>query len=104
MASSNPPATAKPSTAARMGLEVTNRVGPMGPRPSTLIGRGSPSEKANRSAPAQNVSPVPVSTATRAASSPSKCSKASSSNRAVVPSTALRRSGRLMVTMVTGPR
>ena len=103
MASSRPPATAKPSTAARTGLDVTNRVGPMGPRPSSLTGRGSPSEKAFRSAPAQKVPPVPVSTATPAASSPSNASKACSSRRAVDPSTAFRRWGRLMATTVTGP-
>ena len=34
MASSNPPATANPSTAAMTGLDSSIRVGPMGPGPS----------------------------------------------------------------------
>ena len=56
-----------------------------------------------RSAPAQNVPPAPVSTATVAAGSASKARKASASAAAVGPSTALRASGRSMTTVVTGP-
>src|SRR5260370_34086161 len=53
--------------------------------------------------PAQKDPPVPVNTATDAASSASKARNASYSFRAVAPSTALRQCGRLMETMVTGP-
>jgi hypothetical protein len=56
-----------------------------------------------RSAPAQKAPPAPVSTATAAPGSASKVRKASASAAAVGPSTALRRSGRSMVTTVTGP-
>src|SRR5262249_8224624 len=61
-------------------------------------GRGSPSARALRSAPAQNVSPAPVRMATESDGSPSKTRKAEASADAVAASTALRRSGRSMVT------
>jgi hypothetical protein len=58
-----------------------------------------------RSAPAQNASgPAPVRMKTRASSSASKLWKARPSSAAVGPSTALRRSGRLIVTRAAGPR
>ena len=48
------------------GLERVRRVGPIGPVPSSGMGRRSPSATALRSAPAQKVPPAPVSTATEA--------------------------------------
>ena len=59
-----PPATAKPSTAAITGLERVSRVGPIGPGPSSGMGRRSPSASALRSAPAQKVPSAPVRMAT----------------------------------------
>src|SRR5437764_9102436 len=104
-ASSRPPATAWPSTAATTGFDRYIRVGPMGPLPSTETdtGRGSPVARALRSAPAQKVPPAPVRTATARLGSASKPAKASARAPAVGPSTALRTSGRSMVTMATGP-
>ena len=102
-ASSMPPATAYPSTAAITGLDSVRRVGPIGPGPWSGMGRRSPSATALRSAPAQNVPAAPVSTATERSSSPSKATKASRSWSAQTLSTAFRRSGRLIVTTVTGP-
>ena len=104
-ASSIPPATAYPSIAAITGLPSRSRVGPIGPGPSsdTDTGRRSTPAIAFRSAPAQKYPPVPVSTATCAASSPSKASNAASNAAAVAASTALRRSGRLIVITRTGP-
>src|SRR6266545_980031 len=64
---------------------------------------GAPVAIAFRSAPAQNAPPAPASTATELSGSASKARKAPASAAAVGPSTALRRSGRLMVTTVTGP-
>src|SRR5437667_8767947 len=113
-ASSRPPATAYPSTAARTGFPSSMRVGPMGPSPSSLMRlsavvhtaaprRSWPEATAFRSAPAQNVPPAPVSTATASPSSASKRRNASTSTAAVGSSTALRTSGRLMVTTATSP-
>ena len=59
-ASSRPPATAYPSTAAITGLLRRRRVGPIGPSPSGSTRLSI----AFRSAPAQKVPPAPVSTAT----------------------------------------
>ena len=72
MASSSPPATAYPSTAAITGLDSASRVGPIGP--GSVLGHPVPvpAARAWRSAPAQNVPPPPVSTATEAESSASK--------------------------------
>ena len=75
----------------------------MGPGPSSVTGRRSPSDSALRSAPAQKLPPAPVSTATEALSSSSKALKAANSAAAVAESTALRRSGRKIVTTMTGP-
>src|SRR5438132_517551 len=112
-ASSRPPATAYPSTAAMTGFPSSMRVGPMGPSPSSLIThswpeivaprRPWPAATAFRSAPAQNVPPAPVRTATASPSSASKRRNASTSAAAVGSSTALRTSGRLMVTTATSP-
>src|SRR3954463_1976202 len=106
-ASSMPPATAKPSTAAITGFVNRKRLGPIGARvecpPSSRFLLGSPDATALRSAPAQKHPPVPVNTATDASSSASKARKASYSFRAVKPSTALRQCGRLMETIVIGP-
>ena len=89
--------------AAITGLVSRIRVGPIGPSPSgaTRLPRSVPT--ALRSAPAQKFPPAPVSTATAASSSASKSRKASARAAAVGPSTALRASGRSMVTVVTGP-
>ena len=66
---------------------------------------GSSVSIALRSAPAQNAcSPAPVSTSTRAPSSERNASKPSSSAAAVGPSTALRRSGRSIVSSAAAPR
>jgi hypothetical protein len=104
-ASSSPPATACPWTAAITGFARTMRVGPIGPSPSgTGVSRFPLSvPTALRSAPAQNASPTPPRTATEDESSASKARNASASAEAVGPSTALRATGRLIRTVVTGP-
>src|SRR5438552_937659 len=113
-ASSRPPATANPSTAAMTGLPSSMRDGPMGPSPSSLMShspcfptaaprRSWPAATAFRSAPAQNVPPAPVRTATASISSASKRRNASTIAPAVGSSTALRTSGRLMVTTAISP-
>ncbi len=55
------------------------------------------------SAPEQNVPPAPQSTATRESGSASNSRKASASDAAVGPSTALRRSGRSNTTVQMAP-
>jgi hypothetical protein len=86
-----------------VGFVGVRRVKPSGPS-------GSSSRPPNdsmffRSAPAQKASrPAPVRTKTRASSSPSKRWNAWPSWAAVGPSTALRRSGRLIVTRAATPR
>src|SRR5215217_4133948 len=102
-ASSRPPPTAGPSTAASTGLDSRSQVAPIGPSPSPATRSGSPAAIALRSAPAQNAPPAPVSTATAAPGSRSKARNASARAAAAGASTALRRSGRSMVTTVTGP-
>ncbi len=102
-ASSRPPATAWPSTAAITGFESSMRVGPIGPSPCSSTRFTRPVCIAFRSAPAQKQPPTPVSTATARSASPSKRRKASASSAAVGPSTALRASGRSMLTIATGP-
>ncbi len=77
MASSSPPATAYPSTAAITGFDSAIRLGPMGPGPSSATRCIRPSLRERRSAPAQNVPPLPVRTATEADSSSSKAVNAS---------------------------
>src|SRR6266516_7979247 len=102
-ASSRPPATAKPEMAAITGFDSRSLVGPIGPSPSGSVRLLSGPPIAFRSAPAQKVPPVPNSTATCAPGSASKARKASARAVAVGPSTALRRSGRSRMTVVTGP-
>src|ERR1035438_645116 len=85
--------------AAIAGFESSMRVGPIGPSPPSLSALGRAAAIAFRSAPAQKVPPAPVSTATCSVSSASKDRKASASAAAVAASTALRASGRLMVTV-----
>ena len=101
-ASSMPPATAYPDTAAIVGLESSMRVGPMGPSPVGLT-RLPSLPSALRSAPAQKVPPAPQSTAARVPPSASIARKASARARAVGPSTAFRLSGRSMMTVATAP-
>jgi hypothetical protein len=64
-ASSRPPATANPSTAAITGLPRTMRVHPSGPSPSGSTRFPFPPAAALRSAPAQKQPPAPVRIATR---------------------------------------
>ena len=93
-ASSRPPATAYPDTAAMTGLDSRSRLTPIGASPSgaTRLPRSVPS--AVRSAPEQNTPPSPCSTAAAASGSASKARKAAASATAVGPSTALRRAVR----------
>src|SRR5690348_14907280 len=79
------------------------RVGPMGPSPDSLRRYESSLARAFRSKPAQKFPSAPVSTATARESSASKRRNASASPLAVGPSTALRTSGRSMVTVTTAP-
>jgi len=102
-ASSRPPATAYPATAAMTGLDSRSRLIPIGPSPSgaTRLPRSVPI--AVRSAPEQKTPPSPCSTATAAPGSASIARKAAASCSAVGPSTALRRAGRCRKTVLTGP-
>src|SRR5947199_7556597 len=105
-ASSRPPATACPSTAAMTGLSSSMRVGPTGPSPSRSrrLARSIPGSRiAFRSAPAQKVPFAPVRTATCSDSSASKRRNASASAAAVGRSMALATSGRSIVTTATAP-
>src|SRR5262245_10666933 len=77
------------------------RVGPMGPSPYAILRFFGPAATALRSAPAQKVPFAPHSTATRAALSRSNARKASISALPVGLSTALRRSGRSRMIVVT---
>src|SRR5260221_13372901 len=79
------------------------RVGPIGPSPSSVRRRFFPAANALRSAPAQKTPWAPVRMATLAVSSSSKVRNASASASRVGSSTALRTSGRSIVTMRTGP-
>ena len=99
-ASSSPPATAWPSTAASTGLPSSRRVGPMWPSCGCSFGRrlGSPLATALRSAPAQKVPWVPVRMATSSVASASKSRNAAASAAPVALSTALRACGRSMLT------
>src|SRR5262245_13308195 len=103
MASSSPPATAYPSTAAMTGLERSMREGPIGPSPSSTTRLPRPSATPFRSAPAQNVPPAPARAATAASVSAPKRRNAAASAAAVGPSTALRTAGRSMVMTYAGP-
>src|SRR6185437_3851246 len=100
-ASSRPPATACPLTAAITGLDSASRLGPIGA--SVVTSGSSGLDIECRSAPAQNVPPAPHNTATLAESSASNARKAAARLEAVGPSTALRTSGRSRMTVHTGP-
>src|SRR5262249_15082484 len=117
MASSMPPATAGPSTAAMTGFDSSSRDGPSGPR-GALMALGPPplgksrlptgsfmsrSDTVLRSQPAQKAPPSPQNTATWADGSASNCSKAATSASALSGSMALRASGRLWMTVQTEP-
>ena len=92
-ASSTPPARHQPSTAAIAGLAGVSRVGPIGPS-----GWSTSRSIAFRSAPAQKAwPPAPVRTSTRAPSSASNSFNPWRNASAAAPSTALRRSGRSIV-------
>ena len=100
-ASSIPPATAEPLTAAITGLDSCSRDGPIGAVLDMSGSSGLDIER--RSAPAQKVPPAPQRTATDAPSSASNSVKASASAAAVGPSTALRTSARSTITVETLP-
>ena len=117
-ASSMPPATAGPSTAAITGLSNSIRLGPIGPRGAGAapvgkaslrrISRSKSSRSASveayfRSQPPQNAPPAPVNTQASASSDALKSWKAAKSASAVSGSTAFRASGRLFVMIQTGP-
>src|SRR5579883_426788 len=104
-ASSSPPATAYPSTAAITGLPSKWRVGPIGPgASSSKLGPRVRPATDFRSYPAQKVPPRPVRIATDCVSSLSKARKASRSSTAVSGSTALRASAKRSIeTMVVVP-
>ena len=109
-ASSRPPARAQPEIAAIAGFDGVRRVNPSGPSGRSAShcfatsGSLAASESDFRSAPAQKASsPEPVRTRTRASSSPSNERKPSSSRSAVSGSTALRRSGRSIVSTAAAP-
>src|SRR5258706_4202430 len=85
------------------GLSRTIRVGPIGPGPVSSRRLPSPSASALRSKPEQKLPSAPVSTATDSAASALNRSKDSTSRAAVCGSTALRTSGRSMVTTTTDP-
>src|SRR5215203_2663937 len=113
-ASSKPPATAGPATAAITGFDSSRRDGPIGPRDagppssgksSAFSGSGLPARLAAslRSQPAQKAPPAPQNTATDASGSRSKARNASVSASALSTSMALRASGREWMTVVTGP-
>src|SRR3990170_94792 len=86
------------------GLLKSIRLGPIGPSPSSPDGSRRPwADRAFRSYPPQKQPAAPHSTAASASPSFSKARNASRSAAAVSGSTALRASGRLMITVVTGP-
>src|SRR5438105_8634001 len=85
------------------GLFRTMRVGPIGPGPVSPTAYLDPAAIAFRSKPAQTVPAAPVSTPTASLSSSSKREKLAARAAAVSGSTALRTSGRSMVTVSTAP-
>src|SRR6266511_1852596 len=103
-ASSSPPAKQYPSTAAMVGLPGSSEENPIGPVRGASA-RPTSSPAALRSAPLQNAfPPAPVTTSTRASSSPANDSTPRVISSAVSPSTALCASGRLIVSTHTRPR
>src|SRR4051812_25150256 len=107
---SRPPATARPSTAATIGLGRARKTDPATPPRSGRSGEASPASWMTfRSAPAQNTgrSCAPVSahrTPTQTSGSASSRSTAASSPLATSRLTALRASGRLRVMTATRSR
>src|SRR5829696_914300 len=87
------------------GLDTNIRVGPIGPSRDTSTSTRLPFPvlTALRSAPAQKVPPVPVSTAASRSSRWSNSRNAFAKSAAVGPSTALRTSGRALVTTQMPP-
>ena len=88
IASSSPPATAWPWTAAITGLRSVMRVMPIGPSPVVDIRFASVVPTALRLAPAQKDGPLPASTATNE-SDASNSRNAEANSPAIAPSTAL---------------
>src|SRR5208282_5325967 len=91
------------STAAITGLCSSMRVHPSGPSPSSAARFPSPRATAFKSAPAQKYALLPVRSATDSRSSASKRLNDSASAAAVSRSTALRTSGRSIVTVAIAP-
>src|SRR5215469_423946 len=89
--SSNPPASAYPSTAAITGLAGGFSTIPPKPRPAAI--GASPARKPLRSIPALKVPPAPVSTRTLTSARLSKSSIAAAMPRATSPLTAFRACG-----------
>ena len=102
-ASSRPPATATPSMAAMIGLEKVIRLGPRAPSPSGVDTGSSSTARDFRSQPEQKLSPTPQITATEMLSSASKSRNACFISAAVGMLMAFFTSGRLMMTVITGP-
>src|SRR5215204_1957054 len=100
-ATSKPPATAKPSTAAMIGLRGGPWTMPAKPRCSTNM--LSPATNAFRSMPEEKPLPAPVRMATWRSSSSSRRSSAAAIPLASAALTALRWSGRLSVMRRTPP-
>src|SRR3954447_5088184 len=98
---SKPPATAKPSIAAMIGLRGGPCTMPANPRCSA--NELSPATKAFRSMPAENPLPAPVRMPTCRSSSSSRRSSAAATPVAIAALTALRWSGRLSVISRTPP-
>ena len=99
-----PPARAGPSTAAMMGLARSRCTKPANPPLAVARPPAFPELISLRSAPAQNTGGSPVRMPTQMESSASIWSMASSIPLATAPLTALRASGRLILTMANGPR
>jgi len=100
--SSNPPASAQPSTAAIIGFRGGVSVIPHSPRPSKE--GDSPRRNPLRSIPAENAPPAPVSTPTRSSESASSSSTASLMPVATRRLSAFFALGRLIVITSTLPR
>src|SRR4051812_41743473 len=100
-ATSKPPATAKPSIAATIGLRGGPWTMPAKPRCSTNM--LSPATNAFRSMPEEKPLPAPVRMPTRSSSSSSSRSSAAPIPFAIAALTALRWSGRLSVISSTPP-
>src|SRR3954447_16641554 len=108
-ASSKPPATAWPFSAATTGTNLSPRTSNR-LRPGRFMGgrNGSPRRSASRislrSKPAQNAGPLPVSTTARTSGSAPQTSSSSTRSACRAVDSALRRSGRSSVRTRTWPR